>query len=467
MQCVAKRLEKTLALSLSRYIDVSKPLLLALSGGSDSMALLGLLLEASKQRTQPLSLFAVYIDHGWRAESREEALALQRYTQALGVPLFIHTLDVEPFNEELARKGRLTCFHELMQQTGSQAVCLAHHLDDQEETLLKRLFEGSGLTRLRGMQEFSVHDNGLCLWRPMLTHRKQDLAQFIEEKQMPHWKDHTNDDPRFLRVRMRQSLIPLLREHFGKEIGSALQHLHYEADGLQEYLTKRIQEMQVVMHQGSLGIYWQWEQLPDPYLLRHFLRLSMKEQGVSLSREEVERMQKALQDKKAHYQIRNKQSMLCVDRGRLFLLQAKCSWHVEWGDYGLPATDWQSGWSDRFCAHVPAGCYVMRMPHPEDTMLWRGKRRRLNEIWRIERVPECLRGRLPVIVKAANGEIGEVGIINRCVIDEVSYPQEVIAQFLVQPLSDCTEAQWTVQLKERIRLRLNDMKDPDDKKDTT
>lgn len=450
MKDVTERLERTLTSSLKRYIDVRRPLLLALSGGSDSMALLGLLLEQVKSSKSLLSFSAVYIDHQWRPESQQEAQGLRRYTENLGIPLVIHQLDEEPFNEEAARKGRLRCFRMLMQQTGSQAVCLAHHRDDQEETLIKRLFEGAGLIHLQGMQEFSQRDDGLCLWRPLLSHRKEELLCYLKEKQMPYWKDCTNDDPRFLRVRMRQSLLPLLSEHFGKEIGTSLHHLSSEAQQLEEYLEARIQENLPCVHRGPLGVFWEWPNgLPNPYVLRYYLRQALKACGMTLSREEVERTQKALSEKRVYYQIRNAQKMLFADRERLFLLEGERqgeevkrqqieAWRIQRQEPckadDSAATDWQSGWSGRWNVHLPPGeegCYTIRMPTREDRMWWRGKWVHCHEVWRNCRVPEPLRERFPVVVRDST---------------------EVVAQFLVrqpQQASDAVNRElWTLQPSE-------------------
>lgn len=439
-------LEKTVESSLNRYIDLKRPLLLALSGGPDSMALLGLLLDYKKRH--PFSLFAVYVDHQWRAESGKEAQEVQRYTENLGVPFFIHTLNGAPFNEEVARIGRLECFRMLMQQTGSQAVCLAHHRDDQEETLIKRLFEGAGLTQLQGMQEFSKREDGLCLWRPLLPHRKQELLLYNEEKQIPHWKDGTNEDERFLRARMRQTLIPLLRAHFGKEIGSALHHLGHEAQELQSYLQARSEEEKMHIHQGPLGIFWEWpERLPDPYILRYILRKITKQWGITLSREEIQRAQRGLSEKKAHHQIRNGERKLFVDRGRLFLLEAtKLAWDVSWQQQEscneVCLSDWRLNWGGPWQARLTPGSYVMRMPHIDDQMLWKGAYKRCQEVWRDCRVPQGLRERMPVIVECSEAERG---VMNACALEGFEAGR-VVAQFLVPQPQVLSKTDWLVQV---------------------
>ena len=135
MHAAIDRLEKTLESSFNRYIDSKRPLLLALSGGSDSMALLGLLVSLKKRRMKARTrlLFCCLCRSSVEGRKPARGSALQHYTEKLGIPFFTHRLDGVPFNEEVARRGRLNCFRMLMQQTEAQAVCLAHHRDDQED----------------------------------------------------------------------------------------------------------------------------------------------------------------------------------------------------------------------------------------------------------------------------------------------------------------------------------------------
>ena len=112
--------------------------LLALSGGSDSMYLFHQLLDGKYD-------FAVaHVDHGWRETSKEEALWLKEYCEARGITFYGHKLD-RVLGEDEARRARLAFFRSI---EGFDAVLMAHHADDQVETILKRLFEGS--SNLRG-----------------------------------------------------------------------------------------------------------------------------------------------------------------------------------------------------------------------------------------------------------------------------------------------------------------------------
>lgn len=207
------------------------PLALGLSGGPDSMALFELLLHHRDAR--PFELHVIHVDHGWRKESAEEAEALAELSAKHHCPFHLRLLEKtsEKDLENRARQERLAFFCEVVQSTGAEALCLAHHGDDLAETVLKRLFEGAPLERL-GAFGFESQIGDLRIWRPLIGLSKADITAI-------GFDDATNRDQRFLRARMRLNLIPEIERHFGKGVQSALQRLSKRARNLDAYLAKR------------------------------------------------------------------------------------------------------------------------------------------------------------------------------------------------------------------------------------
>jgi tRNA(Ile)-lysidine synthase TilS/MesJ len=132
-----------------------------------------------------------------------------------------------------------------------QCLLLAHHADDLAETSLKRIFEGANLPFLGGMQPRS-HLNGMEIWRPMLGIKKKEILHYLESKALKGFYDRTNDDPKFLRTRLRNNLLPNLATTFGKEIVSNLTLLSERAYELKEYLDRKIESIRV--HKGDWGV---------------------------------------------------------------------------------------------------------------------------------------------------------------------------------------------------------------------
>jgi len=217
---------------LSKYYLPGKPLLLGLSGGSDSLALYHLLLECQVE-----DLHAVHIDHGWRKESSEEGAWLQRQVKG---PFHLVRLEGGCRGEETARQDRYAAFGKLYQQLGAQALLLGHQADDQSETVLKRVLEGAHLLALGGIHPVSQRW-GMTIWRPLLMFPKHQIRLWLEKKGVTPLEDPSNADPQFLRARMRRDIFPDLAKQFGKEIGDNLCRLGASAQELKEYLDKKME----------------------------------------------------------------------------------------------------------------------------------------------------------------------------------------------------------------------------------
>lgn len=182
----------------------------AVSGGPDSMALLGLL--ASWAQRPPLA--AATVDHGLRPESAEEARMVAEAAARLGIPHVTLRWDGQKPStglQEAARRAR----HELLAEEalgrGYDAIVTAHHADDQAETVLMRLIAGSGIAGLAGMRADTTR-GGVRLLRPLLDIPKSALIAWCRDNGLPFVEDPSNTDPRFGRARMRRILSCLARE---------------------------------------------------------------------------------------------------------------------------------------------------------------------------------------------------------------------------------------------------------------
>ena len=223
---------------LKEHCDFSKPVLLALSGGPDSLCLLYLLLSCREKC--PLNLAIAHVDHRWRTESRNEAEQLERLSHQFKLPFHLKVLDPSQKNHEaFAREERLSFFSELCLKYNYQAVLLAHHRDDQAETVLKQALEGRKFIKSWGMENV-VNLPGLTLWRPLLDVSKAELEKYLESRGLQPFFDRTNLDPCFLRGRMRTQILPQLRESFGKEIERNLCILGKESQEIHSFLTTHL-----------------------------------------------------------------------------------------------------------------------------------------------------------------------------------------------------------------------------------
>ncbi len=185
-------------------------LLIAVSGGPDSVALLGLLSEWAAASGRP-ALAAATVDHGMRVEAAAEARHVASLCQQFGVPhAMLEWAGPKPRTglQAQARAARYRLLADEAERLGGAALVTAHTADDQAETILMRMAHGSGPAGLVGMKARSERD-GLVLLRPLLHIAKARLVATAQARGLLFVTDPSNAEPRFERVRWR-ALLPAL-----------------------------------------------------------------------------------------------------------------------------------------------------------------------------------------------------------------------------------------------------------------
>jgi tRNA(Ile)-lysidine synthase len=184
--------------------------LVAVSGGPDSMALLHALWELRARLL--VELEAVTIDHGLRAGAAAEAELVRERAGALEVPWRLVRVDVAAARrrsggslQEVARRLRLAALAELAAERGARWVALGHQADDQAETVLFRIVRGTGLRGLRG-----IPYRRDPFVRPLLDVPRDEILRYLRRRSIGFAEDPSNADERFARARLRHRLMPLL-----------------------------------------------------------------------------------------------------------------------------------------------------------------------------------------------------------------------------------------------------------------
>ena len=182
----------------------------AVSGGLDSTALLRVAVSAG------IECAAVYVDHGLRPSSGEDAAFVRTLAAALGVPCRVVPAPVGQGNVQArAREARYAALRRAAGALGCDAVATAHTADDQAETVLLALVRGAGLRGLAGMPEARSLGDGVRLVRPLLQIEKTTLRALAEETGWTWREDASNAGDAYRRNRLRQRVLPLLREEGG------------------------------------------------------------------------------------------------------------------------------------------------------------------------------------------------------------------------------------------------------------
>jgi tRNA(Ile)-lysidine synthase len=225
---------------------------LAVSGGPDSTALMMLAARWRSSLARGPKLIAVTVDHGLRKESAGEARAVAKLARKLGVThRIVRWTGRKPSTglQEAARTARYTLLAKAAQRASAPAIVTAHTLDDQAETVLFRLARGSGLSGLSGIRRESrvPGADALRLVRPLLSISKSRLIATLKAAKIAFAEDPTNRDPRFTRPRLR-ALMPKLAEEgldakrlalLATRIARAEHELRQTADMAYELLGKR------------------------------------------------------------------------------------------------------------------------------------------------------------------------------------------------------------------------------------
>jgi len=207
-------------------------ILIGISGGADSVCLLFVLLKL--QRELELKLAAVHIHHGLRQEEADrDAAFVKQLCQEQNIPLYTHHCRVRERAEreklsleEAGRLSRYEIFEEEARRLGCQRIAVAHHADDQAETMLFHLFRGSGIKGLSGMAPVRGR-----IIRPLLCVEREDIIDWLRERNISWCMDSTNNGQDYTRNRIRHSILPCAKEQVNVRV---VNHMAQAAEELAE-----------------------------------------------------------------------------------------------------------------------------------------------------------------------------------------------------------------------------------------
>ncbi|ALF59868.1 tRNA lysidine(34) synthetase TilS [Psychrobacter urativorans] len=244
---IDQSLAEALLASVAHYRDQlhGRRIWLACSGGRDSLALAALCLQLYRRGDLPFLPQLLHVNHGLQADSDHWAQHVAQWAQAQQMPCHILRATVNGHDEQAARQARYQVMFAHINQ--DDVLLLAHHADDQAETVLMRLMQGAGVNGLSGMQPWREQSQGArchVLWRPWLTVRRTAITTYAEQLKLPYINDPTNDDGDNVRSGLRRDIMPLLATYNANVVHNIARSAQLLADAHATVSTQAAQDSQ-------------------------------------------------------------------------------------------------------------------------------------------------------------------------------------------------------------------------------
>jgi tRNA(Ile)-lysidine synthase len=188
-------------------------LVIGLSGGVDSVVLLNII-NSIKIKSMPLlNITAIHVNHNISPNSKQWEIFCNNICDKLGIKFNSYQLNIERNGgESLENIARIKRYQIFEQHSNNNIITLAHHNNDQFETIISQIIRGSDIHNIAGMRPISIKSN-MHLWRPLLKITKQDIESYAKYNSIEYIIDESNDNEKFLRNFVRHSIIPLLFEY--------------------------------------------------------------------------------------------------------------------------------------------------------------------------------------------------------------------------------------------------------------
>ncbi|MEG1058887.1 MAG: tRNA lysidine(34) synthetase TilS [Clostridia bacterium] len=208
----------------NKLIENGDKIVVAVSGGPDSMCLLNILYELqpifSKEHNIDYKMVVAHVNHGIREESKQEKTYVENFCGNINIPFFYLEENVPKLSKKLklseetcGRKVRYEFFEKILLETNSNKIAVAHNLDDNVETIILNIIRGCGLKGLIGMDYIFKN-----IIRPLLTLEKSKILEYNILKNLNPCFDKTNEQEIYIRNKLRLKLIPTLKSEYNSNI---------------------------------------------------------------------------------------------------------------------------------------------------------------------------------------------------------------------------------------------------------
>ena len=227
-------------------IEDGDKIVLGVSGGPDSISMLNILKEIKEEQIIKFEIYVAHINHMIREEAIDDEKYVEDYCNRNNIKCYIKRIDVVKIandkkigTEEAGRNARYDFFEEILKETDSNKIAIAHNKNDKIETIIMHLLRGSGLLGLKGIEP--IRDNKFI--RPLIECERSEIEQYCEENELNPRIDKTNFENEYTRNKIRNMVIPYIKQEFNPNIIQTLSRLSEVVTEEVEYVDKQTQKI--------------------------------------------------------------------------------------------------------------------------------------------------------------------------------------------------------------------------------
>lgn len=227
-------------------IEDRDKIVLGVSGGPDSISMLNILKEIKDEQIIKFEIYIAHINHMIREEAIDDEKYVEDYCNKNNIKCYIKRIDVVKIandkkigTEEAGRKARYEFFEEILKKTNSNKIAIAHNINDKIETIIMHLLRGSGLSGLKGIEP--IRDNKFI--RPLIECERSEIEQYCEKYELNPRIDKTNFENEYTRNKIRNIVIPYIKQEFNPNIVQTLSRLSDVAIEEIKYISKQTQKI--------------------------------------------------------------------------------------------------------------------------------------------------------------------------------------------------------------------------------
>ncbi|MBU1119279.1 tRNA lysidine(34) synthetase TilS [Patescibacteria group bacterium] len=260
-------------INTNELISSGETVVCGISGGPDSVMLGSVLYELAKPLD--LSLVFAHVNYGLREEADDDEALVRELAKKCSAPCFVSHASVKKKDEASLRSLRFAFFKEVQKKTDAKSIALGHTADDLVETFLLFLFRGSGL---KGLSSIAPKRDAIV--RPLLFLKKQEIIDHLNTQNIPFATDKTNQKSMYTRNKIRNDLLPRIKESINpnivKTLETASKHIALDYDYLQTQAHASLTNVQTRISPHAIELaYGKWKKL-HPALQLHVLRLAIQ-----------------------------------------------------------------------------------------------------------------------------------------------------------------------------------------------